>query len=306
MIRITTGTGTLEIEPLDADVQVLILRNGELVRVLDRKTNHTVELLAGDYRVKLGTGADDWRLSTNSFTLRRGETALVNVTWQPTKSTSNEAASLVTRGDSAGSSVNTLTEDAPRPDAEGWYSLFNGKDLTGWRPALENPNTFQVVDGEIVAHGPRCHLFYVGPLSNANFKNFDWKCEILTKHGANSGMFFHTKYQPTGAPQTGVEVQIDNTHRDPRKTGSIYRIKDIMNVSPAQDEKWFTQEVIVKDSHITVKIDGRVVNEYGWPKDLVRETGWEGNVLASGTFALQGHDPQSEVHFRKILVKPLP
>lgn len=200
----------------------------------------------------------------------------------------------------------TATNSEPQPDADGWYSLFNGKDFTGWKKSVDNPDTFQVVDGEIVVHGPRCHLYYVGPVNKANFKNFEWKCEILTKPGANSGMYFHTKYQAEGWPKTGIEVQINNTHGDPRKTGSLYSLRDIMNNSPAKDNEWFTQHVIVHGRHIIVKVNDKVVNEYVWPSDLKREPGWEGNVLGSGTFALQGHDPESEVHFRKVLVKPLP
>ena len=194
----------------------------------------------------------------------------------------------------------------PKPDADGWYSLFNGKDLTGWKPSEDHPDTFKVVDGEIVAHGQACHLYYAGPVNHAKFKNFEWKCEILTKPHSNSGMYFHTQYQREGFPHTGIEVQINNSHTDPRRTGSLYKLKDIMNDSPAKDDEWFTQTVIVNGRHIIVKINDKVVNDYTQPENLKREENFEGNVIGSGTFALQGHDPGSEVHFRKIMVKPLP
>jgi Domain of Unknown Function (DUF1080) len=196
--------------------------------------------------------------------------------------------------------------ETPKPDADGWYSLFNGKDFSGWKKSEDNPDTFQVVDGEIVVKGPRSHLYYVGPVNGGKFKNFEWKCEILTKPNANSGMYFHSEYQKEGWPKKGLEVQINNTHGDPRKTGSLYRAKDIMNDSPAKDNEWFTQHVIVKGRHVTVKVNDKVVNEFTESKTPAREAGWEGNVVARGTFALQGHDPDSEVHFRKIMVKPLP
>lgn len=196
--------------------------------------------------------------------------------------------------------------EAPKPDEDGWYSLFNGKDLTGWKKAEENQDTIQVKDGEIVIKGERCHLFYDGPVKDANFKNFRWKCELLTKPKANSGMYFHTEYQPTDWPKKGIEVQVNNTHPDPRKTGSLYRAKDIMNNAPAKDDEWFTQEVIVRGKHVVVKVNGKKVNEYDEPENVKREAGWEEAVISSGTFALQGHDPGSEVHYRKVLVKPLP
>lgn len=194
---------------------------------------------------------------------------------------------------------------APQPDADGWYSLFNGRDLAGWKKADENPDTIQVVDGEIVFHGPRCHLFYDGPVNKSHFKNFEWKCEILTKPKSNSGMYFHTKYQERGWPATGLEVQVNNSHGDPIKTASVYKLKNIAK-SPVNDDEWFTQHVIVDGRRIVVKVNDEVVNDYTVPEDLEREQGWKGNMLGEGTFALQGHDPESEVHYRKVLVKPLP
>jgi hypothetical protein len=89
-----------------------------------------------------------------------------------------------------------------------------------------------------------------------------------------------------------------------------------MNNSPAKDNEWFTQHVIVDGRKVTVKINDEVVNEYEEPdspqseREGDRERGRERRrnrpVLSSGTFALQGHDPGSEVHYRKVLVKPLP
>jgi hypothetical protein len=128
----------------------------------------------------------------------------------------------------------------------------------------------------------------------------------MTKPNSNSGMYFHTKYQADGFPHQGIECQINNTHRDPIKTGSLYKVKNIMNDSPAKDDEWFTQTVIVNGQHITVKVNDKVVNDHTEPDHPERESGWENNVLGSGTFALQGHDPKSEVHFRHIRVKPLP
>jgi hypothetical protein len=195
---------------------------------------------------------------------------------------------------------------APQPDEDGWYSLFNGKDFTGWKVSQDNPDTFQVVNGEIVAHGPRAHLFYAGPVQAANFKNFEWKCEIMTKPGSNSGMYFHTEYQADDWPQKGIEIQVNNTHGDPRKTGSVYAIKDVMNNSPAKDNEWFTQHVIVDGRKVTVKVNDKVVNEWEQPESgrALRRLGEK--IISSGTFALQGHDPESEVHYRKVLVKLLP
>ena len=198
---------------------------------------------------------------------------------------------------------------APKPDADGWYTIFNGKDFDGWKKSNDNQDAFNVVDGEIVVRGKVCHLFYDGPVKDANFKNFEWKADVLTKPNSNSGMYFHTKWQDKGFPQTGIECQVNNSHRDQIRTGSLYRLQDIVKKSedsPAKDDEWFTQTIIVNGNHITVKLNDKVVNDYTWPDGLKRKDGFEKNLLGSGTFALQGHDPGSEVHYKNIKVKPLP
>ena len=53
---------------------------------------------------------------------------------------------------------------------DGFVPLFDGKSLDGWKVAEENPQSWKVVDGQLVCEGPRCHLFYDGKL--APFKNF--------------------------------------------------------------------------------------------------------------------------------------
>lgn len=193
---------------------------------------------------------------------------------------------------------------APGPD-DGWISLFNGKDLSGWK-VNENPDCWKVVDGKLVTNGERSHLFYVGDVNGGKFKDFEWKCEIMTKPNSNSGMYFHTEYQDTGWPSKGYEVQVNNTHGDPRKTGGLYAVDDVMDDAPAKDGEWFTQHVIVKGKHIVVKVNGKVTVDYTEPENPERRDDMQDRLVSEGTFALQGHDPGSEVHYRKVMVKPLP
>ena len=189
-----------------------------------------------------------------------------------------------------------------RDNDDGWISLFDGKTLSGWK-ASENKGTFSIREGMVVAQGPRSHLYYVGPVENANFRDFEFKAEVMTKPGANSGMYFHTEYKETGWPGKGFEVQVNNTHKDWRKTASLYGIKDIRK-SPANDNEWFTQHIIVDGRGVTVKVDGRVVLEYAVPEEAASDR--RGRRLSNGTFALQGHDPGSTVYYKNIMVRPLP
>jgi hypothetical protein len=205
-------------------------------------------------------------------------------------------------------SVGCRSVDALYCKTTGYKSLFDGKTLYGWK-ASENKDTFSVRDGMIVAHGPRSHLFYVGPVNNADFKNFEFKADVMTEVGSNSGIYFHTTYQKEGWPGLGFEVQVNNTHTDPKKTGSLYNVKDANHQSRAFDYEWFTEHIIVKDKHVTIKVNGHTVVEWTQPEDWKGPQGSSGRigrVLSSGTFALQGHDPNSIVCFKNIMVKPLP
>lgn len=190
------------------------------------------------------------------------------------------------------------------PDEAGWVSLFDGKTLDGWK-ASEAPGTFSVQDGAIVVNGNRSHLFYVGPVQNHDFTNFEWKAEIMTFPKANSGMYFHTEYQQEGWPTRGYEVQVNNSHTDTIRTASLYNVQNV-TAQHAKDNEWFTQHIVVQGSHIVVKVNGEVIVDYTEPANVKRPAEMAGRVLSHGTFALQGHDPGSKVLYRKIMVKVLP
>ncbi len=183
----------------------------------------------------------------------------------------------------------------------GFTLLFDGKTFAGWKPAQEHPGTWKIEEGALVAHGDRCHLFYVG--DPQPFKNFDLKVDVMTAPGSNGGIYFHTKYQAEGWPKGGFECQVNNTHSDWIKTGSLYGVVNIAQ-SPAQDNKWWTQEIIVQGDSVTVKIDGKIVFQYHEPPGAQPGRDFE-RKLSEGTFALQGHDPKSVVRYKNIRVKRL-
>ena len=194
------------------------------------------------------------------------------------------------------------TSFSTHQDSE-WISLFDGKTLDGWR-ASEHPDTFSVEDGAIVVHGDRAHLFYEGPVENHDFKNFEFKAQVMTTPGSNSGMYVHTRYQDEGWPSQGYEVQVNNSHTDWRRTGSLYGIDDVKE-QVVPDNEWYTEHIIVDGQHVTVKINDKTVVDYTEPDDVQRKEGDEKRVLSHGTVALQGHDPDSKVYYKDIMVKPL-
>lgn len=189
-------------------------------------------------------------------------------------------------------------------DEDGFHELLNGKDLTGWK-VNENPDSFKVVDGELVALGERSHLFYVGSVGGAKFTDFEAKLVILTKPSANAGFYFHTEFQDEGWPKKGYEAQINATHKDPKKTGSLYAVENVMDIAPHKDNEWFEYHIIVKGSRIIIKVNGETTVDYTEPEGGPVIEGPFDRKLSSGTIAIQCHDPGSEVHFKSIKVKPL-
>lgn len=226
----------------------------------------------------------------------------------------------------------TLSAAETQVPEEGFVSLFDGKTLNGWKVG-ENASVFQVRDGMIVMecpatiHGP-AHLFYMGEVNGHNFKNFDLRIEVMTFPKANSGIYFHTEYQAASWPKRGLECQVNNSHVDWRRTGSLYAIRNVswgpetppadnkeqvkmFPKAPVQDNVWYTQEIIYQNGAVTVKLDGEPVVEYTIPDAGVEHKLSTGMLwLPSGTFALQGHPPMrgyaSKACFRNIRVKVLP
>ncbi len=190
---------------------------------------------------------------------------------------------------------------ADKSKSDGFVSLFDGKSFAGWT-ANENKDTWKIEDGALVCEGPRSHLFYTG--KGGPWKNFHFKADVMTTPGSNAGIYFHTKYQDAGWPKFGYEAQVNNTHGDPKKTGSLYAVENVLE-APAKDNVWFTEEVIVEGRRIVIKVDGKTLVDYTEPAGKKPESEAFTRVLDEGTFALQGHDPKSKVYFKNIQVKSL-
>ncbi len=186
--------------------------------------------------------------------------------------------------------------------ADGWISLFNGKDLSGWKSNDEIPGVFTVENGGLKVSGGRAHLFYVGAEGAAKFKNFELKARVKTTPGSNSGIYFHTEFQEKGWPDKGFECQVNSTHTDPIRTGSLYGMCHVYK-QLVKPDTWFTYELEVRDdvwrgrkmTRIKITIDGNELYEY---LDFAL-------TFKEGHFAFQQHDPGSKVSIRKVEVLPL-
>jgi len=127
---------------------------------------------------------------------------------------------------------------------------------------------------------------------------------VMTEPGSNSGIYFHTQYQESGWPAKGYEVQVNNSHTDWRRTGSLYAVQDVKEVY-VKDDEWYTESFSVQGKRVIIKINDKVVVDYTEPDNVKRDEDMAGRIISSGTFALQGHDPKSKVYFKNIMVRPL-
>lgn len=193
---------------------------------------------------------------------------------------------------------------------DGWISMFNGKDLSGWKSNEETPGSYVVEDGAIKVCNGRAHLFYTGAEGSASFKNFEFKAKVKHMPGSNSGIYVHTKYQDKGWPDAGYECQVNSTsHKDPKKTGGLYAVKDVLNTAPVGDDVWFDYHIKVENKHITISINGQVTTDWTEPEGWDPATALKnmpGRKFTEGTIALQAHDPKSVVYFKDLFIKPLP
>lgn len=173
------------------------------------------------------------------------------------------------------------------PDAHGWFSLFDGKTLSGWTSF--DPGSWSAdAEGQIIGKGPRSHLFSPG-----TYRNLEFKVEVKLNHKGNSGMYFRAQKMP-GWPK-GYEAQVENTSPDPQKTGSLYNFSKVTRQIIA-DDTWWTQHVIAIGNRVIIKVNDEIVTDYVDVKNTFKE----------GYLALQQHDPGSVVTYRKVRVKPLP
>ena len=179
--------------------------------------------------------------------------------------------------------------------------MFDGKTLDGWK-ASENKASWKVEEGALVCEGPRSHLFYMG--ADKPFENFEFECQVKTTPGSNAGIYFHTRYQESGWPKFGYECQVNVSHGDPKKSGSLYGVVNVAN-PPAKDDQWYTQKIRVEGRHVVLTINDKVVVDFTEPENQAAFSKDFERRLGHGTIALQAHDPKSKVYFKDLKIRRL-
>ena len=193
--------------------------------------------------------------------------------------------------------VSLFTLNAAEPAPEVYIPLFDGKSLEGWDKVGKEESVWEVKDGCICGSGPASMLV----CSKGPYKNFKYRAEVKINEKGNSGLYFRTKLKSTFSD--GYEAQINSTHGDPIRTGSLYNFCHVYK-RLVEPDAWFTYELQVRDdvwrgkpvTKIKITVNGDELYEY---HDFAQS--WK-----DGYFAFQQHDPGSKVAIRKAEVLPLP
>ncbi|MDZ4852548.1 MAG: DUF1080 domain-containing protein [Pirellulaceae bacterium] len=190
-----------------------------------------------------------------------------------------------------------LLPTATHAQEPNWVSLFDGKSLDGWEKVGKEDSHWEVKEGALCGTGTQSMLVY----TKKSFKNFRYRAEVKVNDGGNSGLYFRATRNPTFSD--GYEAQIDCTHKDPIRTGSLYGMCHIYD-RLVEPNTWFQYDLEVRDevwrkkpvTKMKISLNGKELYEY---QDFDQ-------AFKEGYFAFQQHDPGSTVSIRKVEVMELP
>jgi hypothetical protein len=183
-------------------------------------------------------------------------------------------------------------------------SIFNGKDLTGWKAVPGRRAVYTVTpDGALnVKDGP-------GDLqSESTWGDFILQLDVIANGThLNSGVFFRGD---AGQFWSGYESQIRNQWRDEDRTkpvdfgtGGLYNLQPARRVVPS-DREWFTKTIAAHGNHFAVWVNGYLVSDFTDARPP-GENARRNMRLRAGPIGLQGHDPTTDLSFRNIRIQPL-
>ena len=177
-------------------------------------------------------------------------------------------------------------------------SLFNGKDLTGWKG--EN---YVVENGAIVCKGANL-------VTEKQYTNYVFEFEFLLPPGGNNGLGIH--YPGSGGPSgAGMELQIlDNKHPkyakliDSQYHGSLYKLKAAKRGHLKPAGEWNRQQVKVNGPSVKVFLNGVEILDANLDEINKQKPKHKGAKRRSGHICFCGHG--APVKFKNITILELP
>ena len=187
----------------------------------------------------------------------------------------------------------------------GMKSIFNGKDLSGWKTYPDMASVFSVTpEGAMNVNNGRGQIETEG-----RYGDFTLQWEVFVNGKAlNSGVFFRCI---PGETMNGYECQIQNGFLDGDRsrpqdcgTGGIFRRQNARRVV-ADDFTWFQMTLHADGPHMAAWVNGYPVCDWtdSRPPD---ENPRRGLRLEAGTIMIQGHDPTTDLSFRNLRIAETP
>jgi hypothetical protein len=182
-------------------------------------------------------------------------------------------------------------------DRNGFVSLFNGKDLSGWKTHPSQPNHWKVEQGILIGQGREPSWLFS---QQDDFDDVHVRAEVRINENGNGGIVVRSPLAWAARGKVG-SYQVEINPRGGRTgsgTGAIYRSREGV-LSPvtetiASGGQWFTIEVIVKGVEVAVIIEGKQTALYRKARPDV-----------TNHIALEMSDGETKVEFRKIEAKRL-
>jgi len=192
----------------------------------------------------------------------------------------------------------------------GLKAMFNGKNLDGWKISGASQGGVGPA-GELTLTNGKGNAEFVGgaKVGDGLYGNFIMQLDVFVHSpGLNSGVFFRSI---PGEMMNGYESQINNVFKDNDRskpgdcgTGGIFRRVDARRVV-ANDQEWFTKTIVAYGNHVGVWVNGYPVTD--WTDTRAADLNpRKGSRVEPGTIQLQGHDPTTNLSFRKLLIAELP
>jgi hypothetical protein len=190
---------------------------------------------------------------------------------------------------------------AKKPQGNGWVSLFNGKDLSGWKN--NGDEKWVVENGTILCQSTANKYGYL--TTDKTYKDFDLRLKFKGEADGNSGVFLRSKILGIN-PEHGPDIEGMQVEVDPgpgKHTGGLYESggRGWVAMPSAEGEKavksgdWNDLEVSAKGPHIVTHLNGVQVVDFtdSAPK------------FTDGVIALQIHTGGGvKVRWKDIYVKP--
>jgi hypothetical protein len=199
---------------------------------------------------------------------------------------------------------------AARPQSPSWNSLYNGKDLTGWKHV--GPGEMTVEDGLIRTHGGMGLLYWTGgKLGNCRIR----VVYKMRDHNDNSGVFIRIPVEPREEwmpVHYGYEVQIDNDSPGEDEyhiTGTLYSLTKPLARPGKYGPEWNTMIITLDGPHTLVVLNDVTVTDYtegqSVPERKFKFEPQRGPRPNEGYIGLQNHSDNDVVLFKEVAVQPL-